>query len=75
VRQLSLLSRDQGKALLHNLQEDLLQQSLAMPEAAVAVGVAMGELHLTGGLTGGLTVPGAAAGQSTPVSLTHSMKQ
>jgi hypothetical protein len=38
VRQLSMLGRDTGAALLHNLQSDLLQQSFALPEAAAAVG-------------------------------------
>lgn len=42
VRELSMLNRDQGQALLQTLQEDLLIQSIAMPEAAAAVGVELG---------------------------------
>ena len=42
VRELSMLNRDQGQALLQTLQEDLLIQSIAMPEVAAAVGVELG---------------------------------
>lgn len=47
VRELSMLHRDAGTALLHNLQEELLVQSLQSPEAAAAVGVDVG-ITLTG---------------------------
>lgn len=39
VRQLSMLGRGTATALLANLQEDLLQQSYASPEAAAAIGL------------------------------------
>jgi hypothetical protein len=42
VRELSMLDKEAGTALLANLQEELLVQSLAMPEAAAAVGVELG---------------------------------
>jgi hypothetical protein len=42
VRELSMLDKEAGTALLQNLQEELLVQSLAMPEAAAAVGVELG---------------------------------
>jgi hypothetical protein len=37
-----MLDKEAGTALLANLQEELLVQSLAMPEAAAAVGVELG---------------------------------
>jgi hypothetical protein len=37
-----MLNKEAGTALLQNLQEELLVQSLAMPEAAAAVGVELG---------------------------------
>ncbi|KAF6266698.1 hypothetical protein COO60DRAFT_1473138 [Scenedesmus sp. NREL 46B-D3] len=42
VRELSMLDKEAGTALLQNLQEELLVASLAMPEAAAAVGVELG---------------------------------
>jgi hypothetical protein len=43
VRQLSMLGRNAATALLANLQEDLLQQSYASPEAAAAIGIDAGD--------------------------------
>jgi streptogramin lyase len=43
VRQLSMLGRNAATALLANLQEDLLQQSYATPEAAAAIGIDAGD--------------------------------
>jgi hypothetical protein len=54
VRQLSMLGRGTATALLANLQEDLLQQSYASPEAAAAIGLESADAN--GSLHGGVAV-------------------
>eukprot|EP00879_Flechtneria_rotunda_P000813 GHRR01000937.1.p1 GENE.GHRR01000937.1~~GHRR01000937.1.p1 ORF type:complete len:934 (+),score=365.76 GHRR01000937.1:289-3090(+) len=48
VREISMLGHDAGQALLQNLQEDLLLQSLMQPEAAAAMGVEVGVIATSG---------------------------
>jgi hypothetical protein len=54
VRQLSMLGRGTATALLANLQEDLLQQSYASPQAAAAIGLESADTN--GSLHGGVAV-------------------
>lgn len=59
VRQLSMLGRGTATALLANLQEDLLQQSYASPEAAACIGLEASD-------NGSGSKAAAAAGQQEP---------